>query len=148
MLSQLAVAPIAGTASSPQPRCHVAERMFVRAEWFTARPVSASSAPSDDLRDEPWLAHIPADRRAAVLTFVHEHVGTCPYCQAAILRSSSRGVDKDERLGCFGCVTETVGKCSACNADITRQHRTEKVGANKLAHADCSAARRQMRWIA
>ena len=87
--------------------------------------------------DHVDLTHVPESRRAAVQAFLEEVVGRWPYCEAEITRTTSRGIDWQERLGCHACVTATVGMCSLCGYDITRKRKPAD-GSRGLVDAECA----------
>jgi hypothetical protein len=87
--------------------------------------------------DHVDLTHVPENRRAAVQAFLEEVVGRCPYCDAEITRTTSRGIDWQQRLGCHACVTATVGTCSLCGHEITREQKPSD-GSHGLVHAECA----------
>ncbi len=82
------------------------------------------------------LEHLPEERRAAVARFLREGVGSCPYCQSQITRTTPRALDGDERLTCLACVDVVEGSCSLCNQEVTRRHGREAFG-NGVAHKGC-----------
>lgn len=82
------------------------------------------------------LEHIPPERRAAVAQFLRQGVGTCPYCETEITRTTPRALDGDERLACLPCVDVVEGSCPLCNQEVTRRHARERFG-DGLAHKQC-----------
>ncbi len=93
--------------------------------------------PHDSKVDHVELKHVPEGRRAAVQAFLEEVVACCPHCAAEITRTTSRGIDWQERLGCQQCVTATVGTCPLCGRDITRKQKPDD-GPHGLVHAECA----------
>jgi len=83
------------------------------------------------------LHHLPERRRAAVAAFLTELVGECPYCGGAVTRTTSRGIDWQERLGCSGCVAALVGSCSLCGEQMTRQDKPAE-DYDALTHVKCA----------
>lgn len=89
-----------------------------------------------------WLEHLPRERREPVRAFVSELVGECPYCGKEVRRNNSRGIDADERLGCFTCVTAVEGRCALCGKDVSRKHKRAE-GPRGLVHQKCQDERRR-----
>lgn len=90
------------------------------------------------------LASLPPARRVAVEAFLAEVVAQCPYCRAAVTRSTSRGIDWQERLGCFRCVTTSVGNCSLCGEQMTRQDKPAD-DRDVLTHVKCAEWEKEKR---
>ena len=69
-----------------------------------------------------------------------EQVGKCPYCSKDVRRCDPRGIDADEVIGCFSCITAIEGRCGVCGKEVTRQHKRTTAGTRGLIHQRCSEA--------
>jgi endogenous inhibitor of DNA gyrase (YacG/DUF329 family) len=83
------------------------------------------------------LEHLPPVRREPVQAFLDETVGTCPYCGKTVTRSDSRGIDADERIGCFPCVTAVEGACGICTREVSRREKRQQDPRLGLVHRTC-----------
>lgn len=61
-------------------------------------------------------------------------MGTCPYCESTIVRTTPRALDGDQGLTCLARVDFVEGSCPFCDRDVALRQAREAASSRVRTH--------------